>query len=146
MEFVIWGAIATLCGLGLGYLGYLYSKLAYSIFITSLGIVTFFSGYIVDLTGGDSAGVSAMQSEAGNVMGAGILKNLMTSIDAMGFLPPHVQVAILVFAVSFFIARIATWAYQSFGPKPAEESTSDRKARILASYGMTSMDDVRQLR
>ena len=52
MEFVIWGAVATLCGLGLGYLGYLYSKLAYSIFITSLGIVTFFSGYIVDLTGG----------------------------------------------------------------------------------------------
>lgn len=146
MEFVIWGAFATAFGLGLGYLGYLHSKLAYSIFITLLGVVTYFSSYVVDLVGGDSMAVSAMHAEAGQIQGIGILKNFMISIEAMGYLPQHVQMAILIFAVSFFLARIATWAYRSYGPKPAEESAAERKARVLASYGMSSMDDVRRLR
>lgn len=41
MELIIWGAGAVGLGAFLGYLGYLYSKLAYSIFTTSLGIVVF---------------------------------------------------------------------------------------------------------
>jgi len=146
VAFIIWGVLAILLGMGLGYLGYLYSKLAYSIFTTALGVVVFGSGYLVDLTGGDSSAVSAIQSESGQIMGIGILKSLMSAIDTMGYLPLHVQVAILIFAVTFFATRIATWAYQSFGPKPAEETAQARKARVLASYGMSSMDDVRKLR
>lgn len=146
MEFIIWGVGATILGLGLGYLGYLYSKLAYSIFITSIGVITFFSKYLVDLTGGDAAGLAAMHTDSGGMIAAGILKNIMSSIGAMGYLPTHVQVAIIICAVAFFGARIATWAHESFGSKPAEETAAARKARVLASYGMTSMDDVRKIR
>lgn len=146
IEIMIWGGSAGILGLILGYLGYLHSKMAYSIFITSLGIITFFSNQIVQLTGGDISGLSGGSSDPSAYMGFGILRKVMSAIDAMGLLPQHVQIAILVFVASFFITRIATWGRKSFGPQKAEETLEERKKRILASYGMKSTDDVRRLR
>ena len=146
IELIIWAVSAGALGLGLGYVGYFHSKIAYGIFTTCLSLFTFGSSYLVNLTGGDVAGMTAMQSETGNVLAMGIFKNLMRSVDAMGYLPFHVQVAILVFAVAFFLSRIATWAGVSFGPSKAEETAAERKKRVLKSYGMKSMDDVRALR
>lgn len=70
----------------------------------------------------------------------------MSAIDKMNYLPFHVQVAILIFAFTFFLSRIATWATKFFGPKKPEETQAERRARVLKSYGMKSMDDVRSLR
>ena len=146
MEVIIWSGVAGVLGLALGVLGYFHSKLAYSVFITALGAVTFLSHQIVGLTGGDIAGAAAMGTEDGGIVAVGILKNLFAAIETMGLFPKHVQIAILVFALSFFLARILTWARTSFGKPPAEESAANRRARVLRAYGMNSMDDVRSLR
>jgi len=69
-----------------------------------------------------------------------------TAIENMGYLPAHIRVAIITFAITFFISRIATWAFKSYGPKPAEETAEQRKKRVLREYGMNSMDDIRSLR
>jgi len=60
------------------------------------------------------------------------------AIVNMGYLPNHIQIAILIFA-----ARIATWARKSYGPKPPSETTEARRNRILQSYGMKSMEELR---
>jgi len=39
--------------------------------------------------------------------------------------------------------RIATWARKSYGPKPPSETTEARRNRILQSYGMKSMEELR---
>ena len=146
MALIIWGAGAGVLGLFLGYLGFLYSKMAYSVFTTCLGILVFCSNYLIQLTGGDMDGLARMQAEGGSIAAFGILRNVMNAVNAMGFFPFHVQVAILVFIVTFFLSRIATWAFKSFGPKKAEETPAERRARVLRSYGMKSMDDVRSMR
>ena len=143
MDLIIWGAGASVLGLFLGYLGYLHSKLAYSIFLTSLTVIVFSANYLVELTGGDTLGLADMHSESGQILGFGILRNIMNAINAMGFLPFHVQVSILVFAVAFFIARIVTWARKTHGPDAPEETSDERRQRILKSYGMKSMDELR---
>lgn len=145
MLFILWGGGAIVLGAFLGYLGYLYSKLAYSIFTSSLMALLFFGNYIIQVTGGDVVG-AANVSSSGSFLAVGPLAPIMSGIDKMSYLPFHVQVAILIFAVTFFISRIATWASKSFGPKKPEETQADRRARVLKSYGMRSMDEVRNLR
>jgi len=113
MIFMVWGIFAALFGVGLGYLASFYSKMAYSIFLTLLGIVTFFSSYIVDVVGGDSMAVSALQMDARQNADAGFFDHLMTSVSAVTLLPRHVQLAILIFAVTFLLCHILILIFKS---------------------------------
>ena len=141
MELIIWGVGAAVLGLFLGYLGYLYSKLAYSIFTSSILIFVYTSDFIVSLTG-----IEREPSDIASTGLLGVIEGIVPfrkAIINMGYLPMNIQIAILIFAVTFFLSRIGTWARKSFGPKPAEESTEARRQRILKSYGMKSMEELR---
>ena len=145
MDFTIWITSATVLGVILGYLGYLYSKLAYSIFTISAFTLLFFANYVIQITGGDLAGAINVEPST-SILAIGPFGKIISGVNKMNFLPHHVQVAILVFTVTFFITRILTWAFKSFGPKKAEEIQAQRRARVLKTYGMKSMSDVRNLR
>jgi uncharacterized membrane protein HdeD (DUF308 family) len=106
MTFIAWSVFAAIFGVGLGYLASFAPKMAYSIFLIFLGIVTFFSGYIVDLVGGDSMAVSALQMEARQNLDAGFFDHIMTSVSAVTLLPRHVQLAILIFTITFLLSHI----------------------------------------
>lgn len=142
MEFLIWGAAAGISGLILGVLGYYHSKLAYTAFLASLSGIGFMANMFLS-----SAGASTQMGGGlgGQVVG-GLLSKLMRPIEAMGYLPMHMQVAIIIFIVAFFVARIGVWSRQKFKKDGPEESLEARRKRVLASYGMKSMDDVRNLR
>ena len=144
IEFLIWGAGAAILGLFLGYLGFLYSKLAYSIFTICITAFIYLSNFILSLLGIERG---ASEAAAGGAFGfVESIVPFRAAIENMGYLPAHIRVAIITFAVTFFLSRIATWAYKSYGPKPAEETAEQRKKRVLREYGMTSMDDIRSLR
>ena len=145
VELIIWGAGAGLLGILLGYIGYFHSKLAYSVFTVCVSAMIFSINTLVELTGGDTAALANAEPNA-SIFALGPLAPIMSAIDKMGYLPFHVQAAILIVVVTFFLSRIATWAYKSYGPKKAEETPAERRARVLKSYGMKSMDDVRSLR
>jgi len=141
ISLIIWGAGASVLGLLLGYLGYFHSKIAYSIFTTSVMIFVYCSDYILQLTGTEERA-----SETAGSGGFSIVESVIPfrkAIENMGYLPMPVKIAILTFSITFFIARIATWARKTYGPKPAEESAAERKARILKSYGMKNMEELR---
>lgn len=137
---MIWVAGAGILGVGLGVLGYYYSKAAYAVFLMGLSGVAI----VTNIYMGASAGVVGMTSE--NKFGVlyGMMRKISAAVDLVGQLPMHMQSAILTFIVTFFVARIGAWIYQVKVPKK-EESLSARKQRILKSYGMSSMDDVRNL-
>jgi len=124
---MIWiiGAIAL--GLILGVIGYYFSKAAYSLFITTMGLFGAFSFSLVDNVAVESTGqLSEFR----------LLDLLFKAVDNMGYLPQHIQLAIVVFIATFFIARIITWFLTKMNVNPKEvESTSDRKQRILEQYG-----------
>jgi len=141
MEFVIWGLGAAGLGAGLGYLGYFHSKAAYSVFLIVMAVLAFISRYLTDLTGGQIGDSTVTQTAMIKAF-----KNVTSVIDGMGYLPTEAQFAIVVFIVTFFLGRLGTWAFKSFGPKPVPESTIERRKRILASYGMNNMDQVRRIR
>jgi len=122
-------------------LGYFHSKLAYSIFTTCVLLFVYGSNFILALTG-----VERDVSETPVSGSLSIVETIVPfrrAIVNMGYLPNHIQIAILIFAVTFFIARIATWARKSYGPKPPSETTEARRNRILQSYGMKSMEELR---
>jgi len=122
MIFIVWGIIAALFGVGLGYLGSFYSKMAYSIFAIFLGIVTFFSSYIVDMVGGDSMAVSALQMEASQNTDAGLWDHFMTAVAAINVLPRHVQIAFILFALTFLVSQFLLFIYRSHQSKQAVET------------------------
>jgi len=113
MIFIVWGVFAVLFGVGLGYLASFMSKIAYAIFVAFIGIVTFFSGYIVDMVGGDSTAVSALQMDARQNVDAGFFDHLVTSISTMTLLPRHVQLAFIIFAVTFLLSHISIMIFKS---------------------------------
>ena len=141
MTYMIWMASAGVLGIGLGVLGYYYSKTAYAIFLMGLSGIAI----ITNIYMGASAGVVGMTSENKFGVFYGMLRKISTAIDLLGKLPMHMQTAIVTFTVTFFLARIGAWWYQTKRPKE-EETLEARKQRVLKSYGMTSMDDVRKLR
>ena len=51
MELIIWAAGATVLGLFLGYLGYLHSKIAYSIFTVCITAFVYGSNFMLSLLG-----------------------------------------------------------------------------------------------
>jgi len=145
MEVLIWGAGATILGVCLGYLGYFYSKLAYSVFTICLAAMAIFINVLVQITGGDVEALANAEPNA-SMLALGPMAPIMSAIDKMGYLPPHVQNAILTVIIVFFLTRIGTWAYKTYGPKPAEETAEERRARVLKAYGMKSIDDARGFR
>ncbi len=140
MEYIIWCVGGGLLGAALGVLGFYYSKLAYSAFVTSLGAIGFVANMFL------SVPQTSIGDDTGSLMIMGVFRKFTQAIEVMGLLPVPVQTGILVLIVSFFAARVATWWYQRAKPKAADETLADRRKRVLASYGMTSMDDVRSLR
>jgi len=114
---MVWAIFAALFGVGLGYLASFTSKMAYSIFFTLLGIVTFFSSYLVDVVGGDSMAVSALQMEAHQNPDAGFFDHLMTSASAVTLLPRHVQLAFIIFAITFLLSHILIVIFKSHQSK-----------------------------
>jgi len=119
---VVWGVFAIGFGVGLGYLGSFHSKMAYSIFAILLGVVTFFSSYIVDLVGGDSTAVSALHMEVRQNTNADIWDHLVTSVSAVNLLPRHVQIAFFIFAVTFLLSHILIVIFKSRQSKQAVET------------------------
>ena len=136
---MIWILSAIGLGLGLGIIGYYFSKAAYSLFTLSLTLFVFCSSYIRALTGGGTSNGASMDIPLGedgttNIPGAG--KLIYRAIDNMGMLPEHVQLSIILFICAFFTARIGTWLYTGVGKKPKKvETKADRKKRILEQYG-----------
>lgn len=135
---MIWIASAMGLGLGLGVLGYFFSKAAYSLFTLSMSAFVFGSSYLGGLMGIDttpSKVVVPVGEDGGTNIGA--LGNVIyRAIDNMGMLPEYIQMAIVVFIVTFFLARIATWGYLAFHPKKTVvEDRAAFKKRVLAEYG-----------
>lgn len=144
MELIIWGAGASILGLFLGYLGYLYSKIAYSIFTVCITAFIYGSDFILALLGIEKSGSGVSPSVALSMVES--IVPFRRAIENMGYLPEHIQVAIIVFAVTFFISRIITWGLKTYGKGPAEETMEQRRKRVLKEYGMKSMDDIHRLR
>ena len=135
---MIWIASAVGLGLGLGVLGYFFSKAAYSLFTLSITAFVFGSSFIGGLMGIDttpSEVVVPVGEEGGTSIGS-FANVFYKAIDNMGMLPEHVQKAIIVFIVTFFLARLATWGYLAFHPKKTVvEDRAAFKKRVLAQYG-----------
>lgn len=129
MTVIIWGLGALVVGSVLGILGFFYSKAAYTLFTIAMGVIGFLA---VNILPASTA-----------VSGPGLLKQITFAIDAMGYLPDHMQSAIVLFIAAFFLARICVWWYRTFRYKPVEETTDRRRARILKDYGFKTMEELR---
>ena len=137
---MIWTLSAIGLGLGLGVLGFYFSKMAYSAFAGSMALFVFLSSYVTqvspDMVSKDSS-LTIPISETGSISEGGSVNLLFRFVDNMGLLPPHIQLALILFVVSFFVARIGTWLYTRLSVKAEKvESNADRRQRILAQYGM----------
>ena len=140
---MIWVISAVILGVGLGVLGYYFSKTAYSLFVISMGLFVFLSSYAKSLMPHSASGVSNIDvpvNDSGMTDGIGLIRLMFNAVDNMGMLPTHIQLSIVVFIFSFFIARIGTWVFTKFNVQPERvETNTDRKQRILAQYGMKDL-------
>jgi len=137
---MVWILSAIALGLGLGVLGYYFSKAAYSLFLTSMSLFVFSSGIIAEKLGVERpAGVVKVPGgEEGSQSVLAVGNVFFRAIDNMGMLPHHIQLSIVCFIVAFFLARIVTWGYVQFYPKKVVvEDKAARRKRVLAQYGYT---------
>lgn len=135
IELLTWCGGGAFLGLIIGVLGYKYSALAYSAFVGALSIIGMMAPTLLSLVGGPTI----------EGTGGGLMRKVSVCFEAMNLLPSYVQLSILAFVVTFFIARVLAWYLDKYGKEPAVETAEERKRRVLKAYGMKSVDDVRRL-
>jgi len=139
LDYIIWITGSGILGIALGVLGFRYSKIASAIFLSVLSVI----GIVTFLYFRATGGIRGLEPEAGENILAVIMNKAFLVFNLMGLLPLHMQVAILVFTGTFLAARIVAWV-KSINAPEAVESTEDRRKRILKTYGMKSMEELRE--
>ena len=113
---MIWGAGAIILGICLGYLSYLYSRAIYYVYAISYFLITIVS-------------IVFLESKVDTIGGA---SNFLTApIDVMGLLPRFIQVAIVIFGVSFVVTRVIVWMRRSKDHIPFEKLSEKERMRRL---------------
>jgi len=111
-------------GIGLGVLGFRYSKAAAAIFLSALTI----TGIITFLYFRATGGFSGLDTDSGEGFVSSVINKAFLVFDLMGLLPQHIQVALLIFTGTFLAARIVAW-YKNINAPEKEESPEERKKR-----------------
>jgi len=139
MEHMVWIAGGGLLGIALGFLGYHHSKAASRLFGVCLLIIGVVTHFYIKFTGG----FHGLAAQSGENFFSTAIRKFGLVFELMGLLPMHVQISILVFVGAFFVARIIAW-FAAINKPEKVESLEARKKRILKSYGMKSMEELRR--
>ena len=132
---MIWIISAVLLGLILGVLGFYFSKLAISIFVTLTLSIT---ATLLLIPGVEVENISGWESSHNYIDILYFLGGRFTT------LPEHIQLAALLFTISFFVARIITWFLVRMSLMPRIFGTETcRVERMMEEYSYDSDDILR---
>lgn len=130
---------AGLSGLLLGGFGYFYSRSANAFFLLSLVMI----GYGAVLQMKATGEIHDLSTGIGETTFGEFGRKLGWSVEIFERLAANVQTAIFVFIGAFFIARIIAWVARANSPE-RQESQRRRRKRVLKSFGMKNMADLRR--
>jgi len=130
--------IAAMMGTIIGALGYLYSKGANGLFLLALCMIGYGSVLQMKATGE----IHELSTGVGESPLTELGRKLGWSLEIFERLASHLQIAIFVFIGTFFIARTISWIASSKAPVK-KEGQNKRRKRVLKSFGMKNMTDLR---
>jgi len=125
-------------GITIGGLGYYYNKAANGVFL--LGLVMISYGAILKMKA--TGEIHDLSTGVGETPFVELGRKLGWSFEIFERLPASLQTAIFAFVGSFFIARIIAWIAYANNPG-RKESLRSRRKRVLKSFGMKNMTDLR---
>jgi len=130
--------IAASLGIVIGGLGYFKAKSSNGIFLLSLLAIGFGAVTHVKKTGE----IHELSTGIGETLFVEVSRKIGWSVEIFERLPATFQTGIFVFIGSFFAARIIAWAASANSPE-RKEGLKKRRKRVLKSFGMKNMKDVR---
>lgn len=130
--------VAGILGLFLGGFGYFRPKLANGLFL--LSIIGICVGSVMQLKA--TGEIHELSTGTGETVFVELSRKLGWIFEIFERLSANVQTAIFVFIGVFFVARIVAWVALANSPERKEKEKKRRK-RILKSFNMKNMEDLR---
>ena len=130
--------VAGILGLFLGGFGYFRPKSANGLFL--LSIIGICVGSVMQLKA--TGEIHELSTGTGETVFVELSRKLGWIFEIFERLSANVQTAIFVFIGVFFVARIVAWVALANSPERKEKEKKRRK-RILKSFNMKNMEDLR---
>ena len=130
--------VAGILGLFLGGFGYFRPKSANGLFL--LSIIGICVGSVMQLKA--TGEIHELSTGVGETVFVELSRKLGWIFEIFERLSANVQTAIFVFIGVFFVARIVAWVALANSPERKEKEKKRRK-RILKSFNMKNMEDLR---
>lgn len=125
-------------GAFIGFFAYLYPKTANVLFLASLGVIGHKAISYLKSTGE----IHDLSAGVGETLIVELGRKLGWVFEIFERMPVAVQKAIYVYVAAFFVARFIAWIARANTPE-YKESRKKRRKRILKSYDMKNMAELR---